>query len=84
MNNSDVPLFLQHKLDQWETSIETFIQRQSEEELVKYAEGLVKTLNDARSSNSDALLAMLALFGLTYVWAKMMRSEDYEGGEIGD
>jgi hypothetical protein len=86
MNNSEVSVFLQHKLDQWETSIETFIRRQSEDELNKYIERLIHTLNDDRSPIDDALLAILALFGLTYVWMKTMRREDgaYPGEHIDD
>ena len=74
MDDSEVPMFMRHKLDQWETSIETFIRNQSEEELVKYADRLKRDIDSP--SLETALISMLALFGLTHVWVEMMKEDE--------
>lgn len=86
MNNSEVPMFLQHKLDQWETSIDTFIRLQSDDELNNYMERLVRKFRDDNTSAEDALITMLALFGLTYVWMNVMKRDNSnsEGQTIDD
>jgi hypothetical protein len=74
MDDLEVPMFMRHKLDQWETSIETFILNQSEEELVKYADRLRRDSDSP--SPETALVSLLALFGLTYVWVRLMNKDE--------
>jgi hypothetical protein len=81
MRDAEVLVLLQHKLDQWESSIDTFIRNQSEDELANFASQLINTIKDNTASNQDALLSMLALFGLIYVWTKIMKESDFEDDE---